>query len=107
MYMYVTPYDDDLFLENGGTHNRTEYLADKSNYGKYDWRIKLDPSASWPVSFVTGHKYKIHWGTGLDFEQMKFMMSEMWVPEDKSIYLVHNWTDVRAAIDVKRQVGSG
>jgi len=27
--------------------------------------------SGWTVPFVTGHKYKIHWGTvGLDFDRM-------------------------------------
>lgn len=55
----------------------------------------------WALPFVTGHKYKIHWGfTGLDFEEMKVTLSERWRSTDKSIYLVHNFTDVREAINV-------
>lgn len=34
-------------------------------------------------------------------------MSENWLPEDESIYLVHNWTDVREAIEVRLQNGTG
>ena len=56
----------------------------------------------WATPFVTGHKYKIHWGlTGLDFEQMTLTLSERWQETDKSIYLVHNFTDVRAGIEVR------
>lgn len=66
-----------------------------------------DPSNGWAVPFVTGHKYKIHFGmTGLDYEQMTVDASERWEPTDKSIYLVHNWTDIRRAIDF-RVGGSG
>merc|ERR1711871_1849305 len=72
-----------------------------------EFRFKLDPADGWATPIVTGHKYKIHWGTGLDFEEMKFMMSENWLPEDESIYLVHNWTDVREAIDVELRNGTG
>jgi len=51
---------------------------------------------------VTGKKYKIHWGqTGIDFEKMTIYMSERWEEWDHPIYLVHNWTDIRAAIDVR------
>lgn len=57
------------------------------------------------MPFVTNHKYKIHWAnTGIDFEQMKIELSEHWRPEDKNIYLVHNYSDVRAIMDVN--VGS-
>jgi len=32
---------------------------------------------------------------------MSFYMSERWEEWDHPIYLVHNWTDVRQAIDVE------
>jgi hypothetical protein len=76
MYFYILPYDDHLFLENGGDINRTEYLLDKNNYGSMEFRFKLDPRNGWATPMVTGHKYKIHWGTGLDFEEMQLLMSE-------------------------------
>jgi len=67
-----------------------------------------DPSNGWAVPFVTGHKYKIHFGmTGLDYEQMTVDASERWEPTDKSIYLVHNWTDIRRAIDFRVGGSSG
>jgi len=34
-------------------------------------------------------------------------MSKEWLTTDKSIYLVHNFTDVRAQIDVDRKNGTG
>lgn len=34
-------------------------------------------------------------------------MSENWQETDKSIYLVHNWTDIREAIDVHIKHGGG
>lgn len=37
--------------------------------------------------------------TGLDFETMKYTLSEKWEPTDKDIYFVHNFTDVRAEIN--------
>lgn len=108
MSFKVLRYDDSLFLENGGSLNKTEYLLDKTTYGSFEFRLNLDPSNGWSVPFVTGHKYKIHWGeTGLDFEQMQVTLSEEWRDTDKSIYLVHNWTDIRAAIDVNVNRGSG
>jgi len=82
MTFYIIPYDDDLFEENGGSLNKEEYLEDDSNYGGMEFRFKLDPANGWATPFVTGHKYKIHWGTGLDFEEMQILMSEEWKPED-------------------------
>jgi len=108
MPLKVLPYDDDLWLENGGPHNKTEYMLNRSNYGHFNFRPKEKPMNSWAVPFVTGHKYKIHWGeAGIDFEQMSITMSEEWRDTDSDIYLVHNWTDVRQAIDVKVRKDGG
>jgi hypothetical protein len=55
----------------------------------------------WTVPFVTGHKYKIHWGTvGLDWDQMSTDISERWANTDLPVYFVHNFTDVRMQMDV-------
>jgi hypothetical protein len=96
MRFNVLRYDDDMFLEGGGTINKTEYLLNETNYGLFEFRPKLDPSAGWAIPIVTGHKYKIHFGvTGLDFESLQIDLSEEWRETDNDIYLVHNWTDVR------------
>lgn len=72
-------------------------------YGTVLFKEKQAPMNSWPVPFVTGHKYKIHWGkVGLDFEEATVEVSERWTEDDKSIYLVHNFTDQRAHMDVYR-----
>jgi len=34
-------------------------------------------------------------------------LSEEWRDTDKDVYLVHNWTDIRAAIDVKVRKDAG
>jgi len=40
--------------------------AEIPNYTSYPFL-----KSGWTVPFVTGHKYKIHWGTvGLDFDRM-------------------------------------
>jgi len=52
--------------------------------------------------FILGHKYRIHWGqTGIDFDSMSVYISEEFKPTDESLFFVHNFTDVRAAITVK------
>lgn len=108
MNLKVLRWDDDMFLENGGTINKTEYLKDHRNYGRFEWKSKLDPMSGWAIPIVTGHKYKIHWGDGgIDFEGMTISLSEEWRETDKDVYLVHNWTDVRAAIDVKVRKDGG
>ena len=39
--------------------------------------------------------------TGLDYEKLQFDLSEKWEEWDEPIYLVHNWTDVRQAIEFR------
>jgi hypothetical protein len=39
--------------------------------------------------------------TGLNFENLKVQLSEHWEETDRDIWFVHNFSDVRAAIDVK------
>jgi hypothetical protein len=39
--------------------------------------------------------------TGINFENLKVTTSERWEETDKNIHFTHNFTDVRAAIDVK------
>lgn len=90
--MRILRFDDDLML----TVDREEYLGEKDNYTSYPW-LKI----GWTVPFVTGHKYKIHWGNnGLDFDQMNIELSERWAETDKSIYFVHNYTDAREKMEV-------
>lgn len=79
----------------------TEYINNRTNHGSIFFKEKLDPSNGWAIPFVTGHKYKMSWGhTGLDFEKMSLTLSERWESNDKPIYFVHNYTDVRALFDV-------
>jgi hypothetical protein len=90
----VLPYDDEILNKYA---NISDYTQNKSNYGSYIFTLKLDPKDGWAAPFLTGHKYKIHWGmTGLDYEEMMVHVSEKWEPTDKSLYLVHNFTDIRA-----------
>jgi hypothetical protein len=96
MAMKVIRWDDDLFDTNGGAYNKTLYQANKTEHSSFFFKKKGDPAMGWAIPFVTGHKYKISFGmTGLDFEQLTMTRSENWKADDLSIYLVHNWTDVR------------
>jgi len=95
----IVRYDDDIVADHG---NKTEYLANETHYSTMLFKDKSDPANGWATPFVTGHKYKIHFGmTGLDYEELTIDASERWEDWDKSIYFVHNWTDVRMAIDFK------
>lgn len=97
MGMKVLRYDDAQIAEYS---NATEYLLNKTEYATMLFLMKAKPNKAWATPFVTGHKYKLHWGqTGLDWERMEFKLSERWEPTDKSIYFQHNFTDVRAEIN--------
>jgi hypothetical protein len=93
----ILPYDDSLFTGFTDTQKK-DYLDNSTNYGSLLWKKDLD---TWATPFVTGHKYKIHWGqTGIDFETMTVVLSEKWEETDKALWLVHNYTDVRSNITV-------
>lgn len=91
----VLNWDDDLIKPMSSTQ-LTEYIDKKSGYGMVYWKEKLKPMSNWAIGYVTGHKYKVHWGqTGLDFDSMTMTLSENWVETDKPIYFVHNHTEAR------------
>ena len=59
-----------------------------------------DPKNSWTAPFVTGHTYKMHIGTGVDFEELQAQLSVKWEASDLGIKFVSNFTDQRARINV-------
>lgn len=96
MGLYILRYDDDQIKELGADtkEGKEKYLLDKKNYGMIHFKLKSDPGNGWAVPFVTGHKYKLHWGqTGLDFDRLTVKTSERWEEADKSIHFFHNFTD--------------
>lgn len=44
------------------------YLDDDSNYSLVMYKMKKDPMDSWAMPYVTGHRYRLHWESGLDFD---------------------------------------
>lgn len=100
MALKILKWDDSLFANMDDTQKQA-HLDDRSNYSTIIFKPKLDPSNGWATPFVTNHKYKFHFGlTGLNFEKLRIDMSERWKNTDHPIYLSHNFSDVRAAIDV-------
>ena len=94
--MSILQWDDNK-LANA---NLSQYL-DSKNYTIVPFKDKLLPTLSWAVPFVTGHKYKINWGDiGLDWNKMEVDLSERWKQNDLNIMLMHNFSLVRAAINV-------
>jgi len=95
MEIRIVPYDDNLWTNE---EERTTYLDDKSKYGAMPWKKDFN---TWAAAYVTGHKYKVHWGqAGIDWESVQLRVSEKWEPTDKAIWMVHNHTDVRSNITV-------
>jgi len=67
--MKVLPFDDELFAN--GTINKTQYVLNRTNYGRVSFKEKSDPMNGWPVPLITGHKYRVSWGdSGQDWDQM-------------------------------------
>lgn len=50
----------------------------KANFTIMPFKSKLNPNNGWAVPFVTGHKYRVHWAEGLDFETMTMEASNLW-----------------------------
>jgi hypothetical protein len=98
--LFIVPYDDERFAGFGGEITKAVYLSDEANYAQIEFRPDRDPVNSWAVPFVTGHKYKIHWEDGLDFDEMDLIKSTVWEKTDKDIQLVHNFTQATKKIGV-------
>lgn len=96
--MRILKYDDPLVTAMDNATYQS-YVSSLDNYSNVQWRPKADPVNAWAMPYITGHKYKIHWGSGLDWLQMQVDLSSRWETTDKDIQFVHNFTDVRAQID--------
>lgn len=76
------------------------YDANPLNYSVLPFKQYTLPNNAWAIPFVTGHSYKIHWRTGLDFQRISFEMSPRWKNADKNVLFIFNHTEVRERIDV-------
>jgi len=67
--MKILKYDDDYIVPWIGKRIIQPYLDDVSKYSSISYMDNLSPKQKgWNIPFVTGHKYKIHWGDhGEDF----------------------------------------
>ena len=83
-----------------------DWVKDKANYASVAWKSKQDPSDAWAAPYVTGHRYRIHWGEGLDFTRFSFDLSERWEPTDKNMMINMNYTETREAINVTMRTGA-
>ena len=99
MTMKVAKWD--LPIERGfaTAEDRQAHLDDEGNYSVVPFRDKLKPNNAWAMPFVTGHRYRVHWGEGLDFTQMAVEVSERWEEEDNYAWFSTNFTDAREAVN--------
>jgi len=99
MHMNVLLYDDEIL---GAQTSVEDYKLDRSKYSRIEYKDKQNPVKSWPSPYLTGHKYKVSWGgSGLDFDQMKIMLSDQFEETDGNMIFIHNYTDVRAKYEVR------
>ena len=77
--------EEEVHVDEG---TRESYLDDKDNYSLVPFKLKLNPSNGHAMPFVTGHRYHIHWQSGLDFTKMKVEVSERW--EERSRHLLRH-----------------
>ena len=99
MEMKTLKYDDSIIGAMNATQKAT-YIGNTSNYGSVPFKASGDPGNAWATPFVTGKKYKLHWGNGLDFMKLQLDLSARWKSTDKDVYLMMNFTDVREAVVV-------
>ena len=78
--------DDDLLKE---------YLEDDANFSNIFQTKELE----WAAPFVTGKRYNIRWGTGLDFDEISMTLSERWTASDKQVLFMSKHIDPREKIE--------
>jgi hypothetical protein len=67
-------------------------------------RVEQKPNG-WRFPIVTGHRYRLHWAEGIDVERMDISIGQKWEETDDSVYLMTNFTDVRASINLTTSGG--
>lgn len=95
--LHILQYDDSVMNSFDNTTMQA-YIGNSTLYSTVEWRLQANPYAAWAFPVVTGHKYKLHWGSGIDWTQMEMDLSELWAPSDLDTVFVINFTDVRANI---------
>ena len=82
--------------------DRLTYLddVDGTRYTNIEFKAKTDPVDGHAVPFVTGNRYHIHWGSGIDFTDFHVSRSNRWTESDLPITFVTNHTEIREAFNV-------
>ena len=79
-----------------------------SNQGDISFGTQIMPKItskdwknSFAIPFVTGNSYNIHWGDGMEFNQINIVPSYVWKTNDKPIILRFNYTTKRETFNVE------
>ena len=72
--MFVVPMDDAI-IGDMTEEELQVYLDDNSNYGEIEFTMPGDPGMNTVPVLVTGHKFKVHWSVGIDFEDIDIVPS--------------------------------
>ena len=78
MRMKVAKFDTALETEKLADATIQTYLKDEANYGIVPYKDKQLPTNSWTIPYITNHRYRVHWESGLDFKEMKIEISDRW-----------------------------
>ena len=70
------------------------YLEDDDNFS-----LMFPNEDVWAAPFVTGYRYNIRWGTGLDVEDMDMHLSDRWETDDNQVVFHSRHIDVREEIN--------
>lgn len=76
MDLRIARWDSSLEASLTSESQRTAYLDDIANYSVVPFKAKKNPANGHAVPFVTGHSYRLHWDSGLDFTQLKVEISD-------------------------------
>jgi len=105
--MKVAKFDESLETAKLADSTIQTYLKDEANYGIVPFKDLANPNSSWTIPYITNHRYRVHWESGLDFSEMKIEISDRWAETDKNVNLVFNFTNSLEAVNITTAYGSG
>lgn len=93
MVMKITKLEtaDEVSMLSAGTLQT--YLDDDTNYSQVVFKKSQKPDNGWAMPYVTGHKYRVQWAQGLEFEYMNYELSDRWENTDLTTYFQLNFTE--------------
>ena len=99
MELKIAQYEKNDIQAREANGTLEDWLDSEDNYSIVIFKKKLKPGNGWAMPYVTGRTYRVHWRSGLDFEQMQFEMSERWEETDLNTFFNMNFTETREAVN--------